>query len=829
MVCDASTQRCRAPTSCTELVCGAHRECGSQGSSFRCLESCTTGYQWDANTKSCVPITGSNCQPGASGSILEQCTSQHRTCVQTGSSASCGPCTGTLYDCWVGPDAPGTCRRPTTCAQCAAEHRTCTEPTDCRDALCGGCMQGYVEESSACVERTYVTDCSTCEAQHRTCATDANGSWCSTCATGWMDTNGTCTREPNCEPGAPNSNYEVCLAQSRVCGVPNCGACLNGYEERTDATGGKVCVTTSACESDDDCPVQSGFHCLQTTQSAPGFCRLDAGCPSTQVLNLFTNLCETATRDCTGVGFTGRVWPVTDRNGEQLCETLPGYFLDPSVTTSQAILCDADQDGWVNQRVAAALALPVANHDLGPIINARCTFLVVVHFVLHNEWGQEKVIPVLDLGQLNVTLYETPRNDGEAGMALPGDGLRSLLPKEVNSLTKYCVDGDANHNSAPDYRENHESVDGAAWQQVFNKLSYFAELHTGRFDNGRYIITERSRCDVDTFPLGYADGDNAVVNDEDYWRSCTRRRDPSYTTGIRTGNDFAEFECTGTAPCQYTWREGWGETVPQATAEPPMDPPELPITAIAEHGLCDGPTVSSDPWRGMNHHSQFRCAIPKSTEPSEPFEVRMSDIAIDSAFDDTRFHLNTCTLVPTTTPVDDKPRVSCTPTLAAEDVSASQNKPRWLAVRYIDYDDPWSYKGGCINEAVEWKQLCPGFIHAIDPYAIARDGEENRFGRLVCGCEKHLGGLSCDVACTEADLLLDADYSLSPRAGFWMCGTITASLNQPVCETSSDGGCGEGFTVTGYIPAQVGGTGVLCEGSEDDAGIHCNDGGFVLR
>ncbi len=233
---------------------------------------------------------------------------------------------------------------------------------------------------------------------------------------------------------------------------------------------------------------------------------------------------------------------------------------------------------------------------------------------------------------------------------------RQLRPEELTFLTKACIDVSADYNGdyQSDISETQQTLPDAgsqvwtAEQKALHQFAYFVELYVASYyptagapGLGKLVIRERSRCELD-FPLRYdpsvtltdtasaqwlpygttpTDNPYAVTGQvkpapngagKDYWRNCQRRRDPAFdSTKAPVANyDFARFDCA--------WDAGTCPALPPAhptvNATPALgfDPTK---TIVREHGLCNlGTDASGLPrtpkdgtWRGMTHHSQFKC------------------------------------------------------------------------------------------------------------------------------------------------------------------------------------------------------------------------------
>ncbi len=609
----------------------------------------------------------------------------------------------------------------------------------------------------------------------------------------------------NCEPPPPPPPVPVdctpCDERMRTCSADgDCGGCVEGFEEA-----GEACV-----------PIDEGCRDDQTVHVETGAC-VDCG-------------------PCDAEGSTGYLWPVTDRNGGCVCETRPGYYFDDSPSSRVAVACDADGDGWVKR---SAFNYVNATDD-AIRINARCDVRHIDRFVLENELGQRHEITVSALGGSGtVALYETDDNDEPIGGFgyVYGEGVPR--PSELNPLTKLCADrtADFNDNRIADLTEwdRVPLSEGRAWMSVFTQMGHFVELHTSRFEAGedrvgRYVISERRRCD-DGFPLGYADGAGG------YWRSCARRRAASFSAGHTVAHDFARYGCEasdGSCPAVLLTD---GSTV---------------AGTVPAHGVCELGAVVDGPFRGMNHHSQFRCAelVGKDATPTP------SQLSVDEIWPTTgapRYDFNVCGL-------DDGALLACETTTSSSSNEAI-GRVGFFAARFEAYgpeDDADDYTRGCVDEGTEWPTLCPGY-DPNRPDGVLQDGLVGNFGRLMCGCDYNYGGAACEIGCPSSQLhlggdcaddpsgycraVVDADGQSGGRRGVWMCGRPSATIRTS-STTCAPGDCGPGLSGRGRVSfvgrtrsEMFSGTGEAC-----DAATPCTDptedcvegqcrvrGGFRLR
>jgi hypothetical protein len=82
--------------------------------------------------------------------------------------------------------------------------------------------------------------------------------------------------------------------------------------------------------------------------------------------------------------------------------------------------------------------------------------------------------------------------------------------------------------------------------------------------------------------------------------------------------------------------------------------------------------------------------------------------------------------------------------------------------------------------------MCRTTDPACDPGAVCRGG--------VCVCGDNYTGASCEIACTDEQLMVSTDPIFMPSAdqGFWLCGHFAASEDVEVS--------GGTFTLRGEIP-----------------------------
>mgnify|MGYP007049770365 FL=1 len=718
-VCDDGACRYK---DCAEIACKGHQVCiaATTTAPARCEASCVEGWVWDAAALTCV----------APGCELLGCASQHRECLGDEGARSCGGGVDGHAE-----DASGACVPWATCdatpaqasigAACAAQFRQCLENFP-GQAACVDCVDGYVEVDGTCEEK-------------KTCA----------------------------EIG--------CAASDRLCEeLPNahCTGCVAGYIE--DPTS-KECRAPLKCRDRPPCP--TGQICFEATASTDALCLAASDC-GTDAAPTVGGACAPCPRDCAQrEGGIGPYLTAATLYDTCVCETEPGYFVDPG-SYGGIRACDADGDGWVKVQAWAVLV----GDDPVLKANARCDVRTIDRIVLHNTKDQQRTVSLNPA----LWLYESQRND-EQGLLddayhatpplLPAYPGRRLKAEELNSLTKVCVSPsengqvvDFNDNGKDDvdeWQKDPSMADPANPIKGLAEWAYFLELYRGWYEPpaegeaaGRYHIAEKSRLS------GAADGMRLELNygalppGKDYWRQCDLKADADLSADKNAGMDFEQY-----------------------AAEPQ--------------------------WAGMNIASQFKCLKLIATSAQKMLPNQVTKAQAESG----TYKINVCSASgasygPATLPAGaaaanpSDPALTCTVTTTVVDPQASTTKgsPAYLAaINYLDYlpDNGTSYARGCVNECAEYPDRCPGF----NPVKIFNSsqciGDPTNFGFLHCGCSLSSLGDSCEYGCPSKDLML-AFSEVSPRTGIWLCGRT--SLTEAV-EQQQPQGSGTSYKLQGGIPA----------------------------
>ncbi len=676
------------------------------------------------------PPDANACPPGTAG-----CPCDAGETCGTGLACRDGACASCLDEAGCSCDA--------ACAgEMACDDGACRPAIGCDEILCGDGFQcveaaGYdgecVEECAPgfvwspadrqCVDATLCEQIAArCAEENRVCAVEGGAARCDACLDGFVEREGAC--EPAIRCDGPEGVGEACAALHRACdddrGDAACGDCLGGWAEDMADPDGACRIAGDPCDAPADCG--GGLLCLQMEAPNAGAVVPDGVCATAPCGD--GEVWDTTAGECAAVnaGFVARcaeegglgVWPVTDFDGNPICHTADGYFFDTSPGERRVKPCDADGDGWVRRTASSE----IGEEDLARAGNARCALRAVRAFALENEWGQRREQDLPD-GLQRLELYEPDvmDEDGDAlaaQQALPA-GATGWPAAAVNPLTKACVSrlADVNGNGVEDIAEHHDSAvpDDRAWLASFTPFTHFLELHAGRYEGaaagelGTWVVAERSRCD-DGFPLGY--GGDA----DDWWRSCTRRRPAAYAPAA-PGWDFADTSCDAAQ----------GACDPIVARTGALGPGGTPA-----HGLC-AEGLDADPveWRGMNHASQFRCAQ-VAANPAETWQISPDDVYTGA--NDAPLQINRCAWSGEGPACASDPAATLTEAQRGGDTATLAGEVVWTARRYVAYDDAAEYAGGCVNEWVENRDICPGGGNAALGF-----GNPTQFGRVVCDCD----------------------------------------------------------------------------------------------
>jgi hypothetical protein len=834
VACDADTQLCRPKVRCADGLCATGQLCeeGASGQDAVCTTVCEGDLVWNPDVQRCEGAPeAETCESGGDQSVQALCATEGRYCVENEAGPMCGACLANhVEDDATGGDA---CRPVVECAAlaCAAENRTCIQSGIHSDASCGGCVPGFAEEQGACQALPPAT----------------------------------------CVAGQTDNIVDLCANLGRGCQEPTanaafCGDCLSGLvpADPNDAT--SLCRAPLTCTDLIDMGV-----CAANEPCFEGDGLFDAACGDApcagpgEALRVDTNTCVSCpiADACGAPGETGRLWPFTlYQSNDCVCETQSGWFADLS-GVGLPKPCDEDGDRWV--RISARPAVESDDPTLKE--NARCSTLAIDRFVLQNELGQRLEVlsceegftpaqtssgapqgcefagganPSVIKGDAPIVLYESDRNDdpdllvdlafaSQVPQWQAGANGRALSAAELNPLTKACVSplADFNDNQRTDLDEFQGApaagnTDPAL--DAFGEFAYFMELHHGFFEPGAncdglavpdgticgaFVIQEKSRCDS-AFPLGYEDTAN------DYWQNCTRNRDGSYREDLASlgkeaaGFDFARYSCD---------QKNFSCPTPMPLVPPPTGSVKPP------HGVCEVTVAADAPWRGMSHHSQFKCvAVDPTTSLGANGWAAQHRLSPAQLFDgqDGDYVLNQCH--PTADPdqfgsgaiVSLAPNVQCEAVIAGE--GSVLPEVAFASVRYRDFTrraDLPRYTRGCIDEwnagnvgdaiNTAWRDLCPG--HAQSPGAVGGDGSPGAFGSLICGCGLNFGGPACDRPCPSRRLFFGGEdpflcsngyCAVNPsggdgKIGAWMCADMEASVVPMGVSPTLDDGVGDGM------------------------------------
>ncbi len=826
---------CRKPDSCTQIQCLEHQLCLEEpGQDAFCVEACEEGWYWDVVNHECIVPQFANCQPGHPNSILDECEQANREC-QIGVGlvpAICGQC----HDGFT--DEMGvleSCRPTITCddLQCDLRNMECMGAEEHHDAVCFSCMQGFVSVDGECVLPTCEIGAvgsiyDECEQKARHCVQEPEGpGWCGGCLPGFAEnSSGSCVEMVTCQDLDCQGLLRTCLGEAPF---QSCGGCITGGV--VDPDNPQRCLKPLTCDD---------IACLPDEFCHPGRSLLeDAWCNShpcdldDQAYRADTGECVQCYVNCGQdgggeAGLSGEVWPYTLTNSNRcICATTEGYFWDEGEDRG-ARMCDGDGDGWVRSTARDF----VESADLALNINARCRVRHIDRFILQNEYGQRRQIQIcggaerfvpLDQGEcqdgpLSLPLYETVRNDEQYELDLhqyapeyvqgAGRG-RRFRAEELNGLTRACVAmGDFNHNGMSDIAEWHGMAASGLGEAeaVFLQFGYMVELHRGWYEEGvalglgAFVIAERSRCELNGFPLVYGGGAEAGMGTGDgegaWWRQCARSRDTAFD-GSQVGGtpnlglDFARWSCN---------RQSGGCPVPPPPVNGSMGPYGVPVHSLCEAGRlpqdpeCDQPDslhICTDGgiWRGMSHHSQFRCVQVGDGAAGSGAGTADRPIVTRDQLLQGEWIWNSCGIACPEGDAQcaaDCDGTACTQTTEAYKGAShpvirckagsipEKGKVGLVAASYSGYprDGARYYQRGCINECNEWADLCPGYVPG--KVNATCTGEPSAFGRLSCGCNALWAGSQCQVYCPESNLAT-SPMTYMPRTGHWLCSSPSSS------------------------------------------------------
>ncbi len=692
----AEDTACVAVKSCADLDCsGAQRGCAE------------AGVHSDAVCGSCLPgteaINGTCVAPGCDaqvqGSVAQTCQTEKRACVAGAEGPECG-------QCWSGyTDDLGACRPVKTCQSlgCGAAHRLCAPAGANSDATCGQCATGYLEQNGACrVQANATCDPSPatgsiadgCAAEHRGCVAGTPAQ-CGGCSTGFVEDPSSlaCVPEQGCA-------QLTCAAENRNClDTPygHCTSCVDGYVE--DAQTGD-CRPARTCA---ELTCGQGSQCVEGTATTDAVCQTD--CAAGSIWN--GSRCQVCP-SCNESGEDG-VWSTPTAGGYCICKTQPGHYYSVGGDVG-TFRCDGDNDGWIRESARSS----VLSSDPAIAANARCALRTITGFSLINEGGQTKDFPLA----VPLAMYESDRNDDDQILqsmlrqrGIPQYGTaRDITAAELNRLTKLCFSptADYNDNGVADTAEWADRALAPSFrpdQAPFNQFSYFAELDRGAFQasandpsRGVYVIREKQRGADAAVPAQQRVPIAYLAGDEDHWNSCTVRRDPEWNTLTPPiGMDFAKLQ----------------------------------------------PAITPNSWKGMNHHSQFKCVvIENQPDPALPSQLTAAQATAQ------QLRLNACRATGSPVVASGNPAETIADCSPVDPATAQPGDVLWAAIPFIDYDPygKWAgvpdrqYVRACVNECAERLPSCPGWD--INPVAIDCQYEADNFGKFItCTADEVCDGL----------------------------------------------------------------------------------------
>jgi len=779
--------------SCTTGEClnGTCTDCrrGEAACTCRANGTCNTGLRCTNSTCQTCPAGELGCPCGTGDTCGTGLTCSSGTCVAdtcTAGASSC-PCRSTDPKC----DGDQYCDGTTRCQTCSNDvigcpcvSGACTGSTTC-DSTTQRCRApvtcANLRAANMCLPNQ---ECLEMNGMDATCTAGtcvAGFKWTGTACVMCQSAN--CANEPSCS--GDGGLAATCSLQNRECNqvgqLATCGACRPGFTELPGTDGGQgTCIAVPTCGS----RTCSLLQYCETSSGTPTCTSLPCTQPGFAVGS--NTMCSPCSRSCTGPGLSGRLWPFKAGDDSCVCETLDGYYFG-SGNNAEAAKCDADNDGWVREEALAVRSDPALR------ANSRCNIQLVDRVRLFDEYGLsvdvlscstglvKASLALADAGVPNggvgilgdgglapgpdggaacpaavpLELVETEFNDvgrTQVSAASPryGSGGRFLNPAELNSLTKGCITttGDFNDNAVDDIAEVQTNLptrpNVTANRARLENFAYFMELNTAYTVGRTLVIKERSRCDA-TFPFRYASdaGTEPYVSDAGapYWRTCSRGREPSFNLASGApGYDFAQFICDfPSGGCNIV-------PPPHPSIVAPTDPN---FVLMRKHGLCDlnGLPPADGRWRGMTHHSQYKCVNVVSTLNANSKAWDTLEARFVPGLNNLTF--NECVARPCGTDGGCagtfttqgsgaqtlQPVIDCQPRAAA--VSGQVG---FAAVNF----KTGAYQGGCVNEDTLFSTfLCPSPTYSLDSTRL-----ETNYGRYSC-FGRPANFLWCGTPCNE--------------------------------------------------------------------------------
>ncbi len=639
-------------------------------------------------------------------------------------------------------------------------------------------------------------------AAHRACSETPDGPRCEYwCEEGYVATSlsapcrpcrdGVCTSQDDCSPGGVVPAY--CASIQRECvdrdNGPACGECTDGFalDANGDCVAGTACGGMACAEGEFPRPDDVGGCACEPGPCDPGSAYFETSADNGACLPCGFDDCASNPGGLSQYGWT-------DDEGSCVCLLEPGWSWPTQNAATTPIRCDEDGDGWM-----ASSAWDAWSRDdaVGEVTRLACRPNFVDRVELRNEYGQSRLVYLCEseLGEVTIErepcanilvnpslrrhalpLVESDRNDRRsqwtAALNDPNSTLelygygegenvgRAPEPAELNTLTRGCVQGaDYNANGILDVEEaqgeESSTVVMEGWE-LWSEFAHFMELHTTQYvpatdplTAGRMVIAEVSRCDP-TFPLDYASVGSA--SETSYWRECHRQPDARYDVSPQApppvGFDFAQWSCDTPGSCTMA-------PFPYQLNTDPVGIWQVDHGAVipGEYGLCghrgaqslDWGSGGGPAWRGMHHHSQFKCVSVEQTPGASTWERAREDFNPDVApdemsigFEPGYLDFQQCALAEAEAG-SSSPRFEC----SAPAEIPSTSTVGWAAIRY---SSPATLSlglnearvrdvAGCVDEA-EWTGLCeplPGAT-TLPPTADIYHGDSTDFGALLaCG------------------------------------------------------------------------------------------------
>ncbi|MBN2802844.1 MAG: hypothetical protein JXR91_07105 [Deltaproteobacteria bacterium] len=741
-------------------------------------KTCEPGFIPDSDGKSCVEVVA-NCEEGTPGSIVTECTSQNRKCIDIKEPAYCGNCLDGFKD------LKGECVPVVTCEEidCESNHMFCSEATAHKDAVCNECESGYENIDGVCA----IPNCDAgavasmvdaCADENRTCDADDTGAACGSCIGGFVENeDGICKKGLTCDD-------LICKAYNRICSEgdenrdADCTLCMPGFEENYG-----VCEPIQGANCNDG----EADSILKICDNANRYCMVTSsdascgGCKSGLVEDILSGNCyEPGVCDETVCDAQNRVCSTDDTGLCAGCKK--GYAEDPDTGKCRVTLKCSDikcEDGQICVE-AGDTTDALCRKDCGnsSIWNGRrcepCPPCDSEGEVGRWPWPTASgncICETEDNYFYSVSADMGPvKCDADSDGWVKESARIAITSKDPNvstnarctlkSIKQFKLINESLQTRVFSLEEPLELYESDRIDEDFILKAYWKSRGIDLYDNG---LTDENKVVVDASMLNrltklcahpladYNDNGRADVDeygDEDLAPVLRSEQKPfnEYSYFLELNSGWYEAPVGAKSYGTYVIAEksrGTAPETPEFSKNPVKYAPDdsdywrtCRVDRDAEWATASVPVGmdfatydgdDSSVWAGMHHHSQFKCLVVDSTSGSGlPQKLSQTEIYNEG------YRVNSCHLSTGTSFATYKnqniPLFTCdytsTSTLNAGDVVLS-------GVPYIYYNtwDGTDYVRGCVNECVDAYPECPGY--SINPEATECVSDNDQFGKFV--------------------------------------------------------------------------------------------------